>query len=148
VPADRASASAVSAGQRNLPAWAEQAVNGPTFIANIAVMNWVRSIDTAGGSSWWVNLDGPLPPKLVGFPIYEASATDSAITTGSNAMLFGGFLDDFVIVDRIGIRMIFDPMVLGANRRPTAQGAWLAWWRTGSDFADVTPIPRDQTLIL
>jgi hypothetical protein len=38
-----------------------------------------------------------------------------------------------VVVDRLGTTMIFEPLVLGANRRPTGEVGWAAYFRTGSD---------------
>jgi hypothetical protein len=42
--------------------------------------------------------------------------------------------------------VLYDPVVLGANRRPTGQGAWYAFWRTGADASTATAIRVFATL--
>jgi predicted phage gp36 major capsid-like protein len=34
--------------------------------------------------------------------------------------------------------VVYDNIVLGANRRPTGQGAWYAFWRVGADLSAAT----------
>ena len=46
----------------------------------------------------------------------------------------------YYIVDRIGVQVVYDPLVLGATRRPTGQGAYYAFWRTGADVAAAAAI--------
>ena len=41
----------------------------------------------------------------------------------------------YYIVDRIGAQVVYDPLVLGSNRRPTGQAGHYAFWRTGADAA-------------
>jgi hypothetical protein len=43
---------------------------------------------------------------------------DSAITISSNILLTGDF-SRYIVVDRLGVTLTLDPMVLRANRRPT-----------------------------
>jgi HK97 family phage major capsid protein len=105
------------------------------FLANFAVLNKIRSFDVYGGSSFWVDLSGPIPPKLTGFEIFESSAMVAAITTGSNVLLAGDF-SEYIIVDRVGVSVLYDNNVKdGATQRPTGQGQWVAFWRTGGDVA-------------
>jgi len=46
-----------------------------------------------------------------------------------------GDLSQYYIVDRVGVQVIYDPLVLGATRRPTGQAGYYAFWRTGGDAA-------------
>ena len=49
--------------------------------------------------------------------------------------VFGDF-SQFYIVDRVGVSLMYEPMVKGtANARPTGQAGWFMFWRTGSDVA-------------
>jgi predicted phage gp36 major capsid-like protein len=36
-------------------------------------------------------------------------------------------------VDRIGMSVLYEPLVKGANQRPTGQAGWFAFWRVGAD---------------
>jgi HK97 family phage major capsid protein len=105
------------------------------FLANNTVISKIRGFDVYGGSSFWSDMNGPTPARLLGVPIYESSPMDAAITTGSNAALAGDF-SRYIVVDRLGVTLVLDPMVLGPSRRPTGQSQWVAYWRTGGDCAD------------
>ncbi len=108
-----------------------------TFLASLAVINKIRQLNTgttAYQSTFWTDFGGATPAKLVGYDIHEVSDMDSTIVSGSNddVLLFGD-PRQFYIVDRIGLEMAYNPMVLGANRRPTGEAGWVAFWRTGCD---------------
>jgi len=104
-----------------------------TWVANFAILNTIRQMSASGqGSSFWANLGANMPEQLLGRPVYEASEMVSAITTGSNILLAGDF-SEFLIYDRIGMQLVYDPLVLGSNRIPTGQGGFYAFWRTGAN---------------
>jgi HK97 family phage major capsid protein len=107
-----------------------------SWVGNFAILNKIRQFDTSGGSSLWAYLGADLPPNLLGRPVYEASAMASSVTTGSNILVAGNFRE-FIIVDRVGMSVLYDPNVKGANGRPIGEGQWSAFWRVGSDVADV-----------
>ena len=58
------------------------------------------------------------------------------VTTSANILLAGNF-SEFYIVDRVGMSVLYEPMVksTGSNR-PTGQAGWFAFWRVGSDVVD------------
>ena len=105
------------------------------WIANLAVMNATRQFDTAGGSAFWANLGMGHPESLLGRPIFEStSMAATPATTGSKTLLLGDF-NHFFIVDRIGMSLMYEPLVKGANGRPTGEAGWFAYWRTGAKVA-------------
>lgn len=101
--------------------------------ASLPVVNLMRRLETANGASQFPELaDG----RLLGRSLYENSAMDSTVTTTgavSNYILAYGDWSQFVIVDRIGTTVELVPQLFGANRRPTGQRGFFAWYRTGSD---------------
>ncbi|WP_329338586.1 phage major capsid protein [Streptomyces sp. NBC_00663] len=109
----------------------------PVWMANKTIINKTRQFDTAGGSSFWANLGMGQPEQLLGAPIYEASAMDGVIDAAQNnyILLLGDFRN-FYIVDRVGMTMVYEPLVKGANGRPTGEAGWFAYWRTGSDVVN------------
>lgn len=109
----------------------------PSWMANKAIINKTRQFDTSGGSSFWANLGMGQPEQLLGAPIYEASAMDGVINAGAEnyALLLGDFRN-FYIVDRVGMTMVYEPLVKGANGRPTGEAGWFAYWRVGSDVVN------------
>jgi HK97 family phage major capsid protein len=106
-----------------------------SWIANKKIFSLTRRFDTAGGSSFWANLGMGVPNQLLGQPVYEASAMGGVVTTGANVLLAGNFAE-YYIVDRVGMAVMYDPIVKGTNGRPTGQGGWFAFWRVGADVVD------------
>lgn len=119
--------------QQALPARWRSSRSRPAWVANLAVINATRQFDTAGGSSFWANLGMGTPERLLGAPIHESTTMSSTpATTAAKTLLLGDF-SQYLIVDRIGMSVMYEPMVKGANQRPTGQGGWFAFWRVGAD---------------
>ena len=106
-----------------------------SWVANKKYYSLIRRFDTAGGSAFWANLGMGVPAQLLGQPQYEASAMVGVVTTGANCLIVGNFAE-YYIVDRVGMSVIYDPMVKSSNFRPTGQGGWYAFWRVGADVVD------------
>lgn len=108
-----------------------------SWVANKKLYSLIRRFDTSGGSAFWANLGMGVPPVLLGQPAYEASAMTGVVSTGANVLLVGNFAE-YYIVDRVGMSVIYDPMVKSSNFRPTGQGGWYAFWRVGADVVDAS----------
>lgn len=107
------------------------------WLANKKIYSKIRQFDTSGSSAFWANLGMGRPSELLGAPAYEASSMESAITTAGLVLLAGDF-SQYYIVDRIGMTLQYNPMVMGrTNSRPTGEAGWFAMWRVGADVADV-----------
>lgn len=112
---------------------------GATFMGNIKILNAVRALDQYGGGAFWANLTSNTPASLLGQPVYEASDMGSGTTgasgatgTGSATLLFGDF-GQFIIADRVGVSMLYEPMIKGtAGSIPTGQAGWYMFWRVSS----------------
>ena len=107
-----------------------------SWIGNKKIFSLTRQFDTSGGSAFWANLGMGVPNQLLGQPIYEASTMTGVVSTSANILLAGNF-SEFYIVDRVGMSVLYEPMVksTGSNR-PTGQAGWFAFWRVGSDVVD------------
>lgn len=103
-----------------------------SWLAHRAIYNVVRGFDTAGGAGLWVQLPNDVPAQMIGRGAYEAEAMTSTTTTGSRNLLYGDF-SNYVIADRVGMTVEFIPHLVGANRRPTGQRGWYAYYRVGAD---------------
>ncbi|WP_121711752.1 phage major capsid protein [Streptomyces sp. E5N91] len=108
----------------------------PSWVASKATINATRQFDDSGGSSFWANLGMGQPEQLLGAPIYESSSMSSALTTGASKPLLVGDFRQFYIVDRVGMTMVYEPLVKGANGRPTGEAGWFCYWRVGSDVVN------------
>ena len=111
--------------------------SGAAWVANVSIINKFRQLDTAGGASFWTNLGQGPPETLLGAPIYESTTMASALTSGNLLAIFGDF-GQFIIVDRVGVSMIYEPMVKGTGGiLPAGQAGWFMFWRTGSQLSTV-----------
>jgi HK97 family phage major capsid protein len=116
--------------------------NSVGFVANIATINKIRAASPSGaGSSFWATLGDGTPSRLLNHRIEESPSVTSAAGTGTASSgtascqaVFGAW-DNFYIVDRIGMSMIFEPMLKGTGASanvPTGQQGWFAFFRNGS----------------
>jgi HK97 family phage major capsid protein len=126
----------IYAVQAALPARFRNSPNA-AWCANVAIINKIRQLDTAGGSSFWTNLGKGQPETLLGAPIYESTTMTSSVAANSLEAIFGDF-SQFIIVDRVGVSMIYDPLVQGTGGiLPSGQAGWFMFWRTGSQLSTV-----------
>ncbi len=110
---------------------------GCAWAANVAIINKIRQLDTAGGASFWTNLGKGQPETLLGAPIYESTTMTSSVASNSLEAIFGDF-GQFIIVDRVGVSMVYEPLVKDSSTaRPTGQAGWFMFWRTGSALSTV-----------
>ena len=100
-------------------------------LANRAIYSDIRQFASSDGHDLWERIGAGLPPRLLGYPAYEASEMDATKTAGDEIMLFGDFRN-FLIVDRVGMSVELVPHVFGANQRPTGQRGLYAFWRNSS----------------
>ena len=114
----------------------------PAIIASLPIINRIRQFDTAGGASLWTNLGDGAPDRLLGIPLYESSSMATAVANNAKLAVAGDF-SQYTIVDGIGMSLLYEPMVKGANQRPTGQSGWFVYWQTG---ADVTTPAAFRTL--
>lgn len=110
-----------------------------SWMANKAIYNKIRSVaESKGGlaGDLWARLQNGMPPELIGYPAYEATAMDGVIqATGAAAnyiAVLGDFKRGFLIVDRIGMSIELVPHLFGPNGRPTGQRGIYAYWSNNS----------------
>lgn len=114
------------------PRWRQNA----SWLANKSWWNRTRQLATGGSpqSAFWTDLGGGRPAVLVGYSVYESSAmqsTMSSATASSDDVIILGDFKQYYIVDRIGMSVAYNPLVIGANRRPSGEVGWAAFWRVG-----------------
>jgi HK97 family phage major capsid protein len=111
------------------------------FVANISTINKIRNASPSGaGSSFWATLGDGTPSRLLNHVIEESpSITVTAGTgtgssgTGNSLVVFGAW-DNFLIVDRIGVSMLFEPLIKDpTSGAPKGQQGWFYYWRSGSE---------------
>ncbi|MFB6943193.1 phage major capsid protein [Streptomyces sp. NPDC060286] len=107
-----------------------------SWLANRNIYNLVRQFDTQGGADLWERIGADVPPQLLGRPALEAEAMAAGFdpaAAGDNRIAVYGDFEHYVIADRVGMTVEFIPHLVGANRRPTGQRGWYAWYRVGAD---------------
>lgn len=105
-----------------------------SWLANRTWYNLIRQLDTNGGAQMWERIGADAPAQLMGRAALEAEDMDGAVNaTAENYMAVYGDFSNYVIADRIGMQTEFIPHLVGANRRPTGQRGWYAYYRVGAD---------------
>lgn len=110
-----------------------------SWLAEQSIYNLTRQFATGSGpqSAFWADFGMDRPATLVGRGAYESSAMQAAPLSGATAstdyILVLGDFSQYLIVDRIGMEVVYNPLVIGSNRRPTGEVGWAAFWRTGAD---------------
>jgi HK97 family phage major capsid protein len=113
-----------------------------SWVANVSTINKIRSIDQYGGAAFWANLGSGQPERLLDKPIFESPSLNSAGTANvgtavANGVAVFGDFSKYIIVDRIGSTMLFDPLLKGASTGniPTGTQGWFYYWRVGAGVA-------------
>ena len=83
--------------------------DGARFLMNRSTMGGVRGFkDSTGQYLWQVPLQAGQPSTLLGFPVVEAPAMPN-VAASAAPVIFGNFARGYLIVDRIGVRVLRDP---------------------------------------
>jgi len=124
------------------------------WVANRAIYNIIRALDTAGGAQLWLRIgelmgnapassggNGNTGLRLLGYAVNELSTCPATIVNGVKDILLGDF-SMFKIIDRVGmnvelVQTLTQQAVAGAGFGfPTGQRGLFAWWRNGSKVLD------------
>jgi HK97 family phage major capsid protein len=110
------------------------------WVANVTNINRIRIIDQYGGGAFWANMQSGTPSRLLDKQIRESPSLTQTPGTGTGLVAASAVFGDwskFLIVDRIGSTMLFDPNIKaqGSANLPTGNQAWFYYWRVGSDVA-------------
>lgn len=125
--------------QAALPArWRGPRANN-VWVGNLTSINRGRNVPSFTGSVTPMVTDGPDGPQMLGKPFLESTSVTGVFANGNKVL---AYMDarQYYIVDRVGMSVVYDPVVLGTNRRPTGQGAWYAFWRTGADVSTASAV--------
>ena len=80
-----------------------------TFVMNRATESAVRKFkDTEGDYLWHPSYQPGLPPTVLGYSVAESEDMPN-MAAGSTSIAFGDFSRGYLIVDRVGIRVLRDP---------------------------------------
>jgi HK97 family phage major capsid protein len=110
---------------------------GHWFMANL-----IRQQGSASNNTFWIDLNVGIPPLFLGQQFNQSShmlnaggtVGLSAATASSDNVLILGDFSQYVVVDRMGLEVVYNPLVVGASPlRPTGQVSWTAFWRTSAD---------------
>lgn len=107
-----------------------------SWVASDSILLKTRQFGTAENyHAFWADLGMDTPPTLLGRPVYESSVMASAVAAGADILLVGDF-SQYLIVDRIGMTVQYDPLLKNSSGVPTGQVGWYAHWRVGADCTD------------
>jgi HK97 family phage major capsid protein len=130
----------------NLPVRFRTGDARPAWVANILVINAMRALTAFTAATESIVDDSTSPPKMFGYPLYESTTMDGVLTTGGHKGLL--FMDgnSYLIVDRLGTTVIYDPLVSGTGGiLPAGIAGWFAYARVGADAAVPTALRVHST---
>lgn len=104
------------------------------WLSNLTAINTLRNVASFSGANTSIVNDANGTPSMLGIPFLESTSITGTYANLAKVLALGD-MRQYYIVDRIGMSVVYDPIVLGANRRPTGQGAWYAFWRVGADVS-------------
>ncbi|MHA7873526.1 MAG: phage major capsid protein, partial [Hyphococcus sp.] len=79
------------------------------FLMNRSVVGQLRKFkDSEGNYLWQPNGEPGEPARLMGYPVTEAEDMPD-IGSNSHSIAFGDFRRGYLIVDRVGVRVLRDP---------------------------------------
>jgi HK97 family phage major capsid protein len=120
----------------------------PRWVANIAVINALRAITPfAAATSSIVNDNTPDGiPEMLSIDFLESTTMDGALGTGGHKGLLLMDGNSYLVVDRIGTQMVYEPLVPGAGGiNPAGISGWFAWSRVGADVSTATALRVHST---
>jgi HK97 family phage major capsid protein len=118
----------------------------PFWAANILVINALRAITPFAAATASIVDDSTSPPRMLGLPFEESTTMDGVLTTGGHKGLLLMDGNSYLIADRIGTQLIYEPLVPGAGGiNPAGLSGWFAWSRVGGDVATATALRVHST---
>lgn len=108
-----------------------------SFLTTLSTINALRGL-TDARTNYWQDFGRGQPSELLGYPVYRNEAGHKSVVSGANnidpVMILGDFRAGYKIVDRVGVEIIYEPLVMSTgNGRPTGQAGWFAFWRSGAN---------------
>ena len=108
------------------------------WMCSLPILNAMRGMVPGTGQTESLVRDGANGPTVLGMRVLEASdmASDPTVAATDNHVLILGDWSRFVIVNRLGSTVIYEPLVKGSNGRPTGQAGFYLYARVGSGVTD------------
>jgi HK97 family phage major capsid protein len=115
----------------------------PYWVANIAVINLLRQVAPfAAATASIVNdqtSDGI--PEIFGIDLLESTTMDASNATGGHKNLLLFDANSFIICERIGTTVVYEPLVPGTGGIiPAGVAGWYAYRRVSSDTSTATSL--------
>ncbi len=84
--------------------------------------------------------------RMLSIDLLESTTMDGVLTTGGHKGLLLMDGNSYLIVDRIGTQMIYEPLVASSGGiLPSGTSGWFAWSRTGADVSTATALRVHST---
>lgn len=123
----------------NLPARYQE---NCSWVAHWFVYNLARQFGGANQPNFWVDLGPGIPSQMLGRSTYQSAhilnaangvGLSTATASNDDILILGDF-SNYVIVDRVGMEVVFNPLVIKSSAlRPSGEVSWTAFWRVGAD---------------
>jgi HK97 family phage major capsid protein len=115
----------------------------PYWVANIAVINLLRALTAFASATTAVvndNTDDGVP-EIFGIDLLESTTMDGSNAVGGHKNLLLFDANSYLIADRIGTTVVYEPLVPGTGGiNPAGVAGWFAYRRVGADTPTATSL--------
>jgi HK97 family phage major capsid protein len=118
----------------------------PYWVANILVINAMRALTAFSASTNSIVNDETNPPTMFGYPLLESTTMDGVLTTGGHKGLLFVDANSYIIANRLGTSVVYEPLVPGTGGiNPAGVAGWFAYRRVGADVSTATALRVHST---
>lgn len=115
----------------------------PYWVANIAVINLLPALTAFAAATNAVVNDNTSDgiPEMFGIDLLESTTMDSSNAVGGHKNLLIFDANSYLICDRIGTTVVYEPLVPGTGGiNPAGIVGWFAYRRVGADTPTATAL--------
>jgi HK97 family phage major capsid protein len=115
----------------------------PYWVANIAIINLLRALTAFAAATNPIVNDNTSDgiPEIFGIDLLESTTMDASNAAGGHKNLLLFDANSYLICDRIGTTVVYEPLVPGAGGvNPAGISGWFAYRRVGADTSTATSL--------
>jgi HK97 family phage major capsid protein len=120
----------------------------PYWACNILVLNAMRALTAFSASTNSIVNDATDDgvPEMFGYDVLESTTMDGVLTTGGHKGLLFFDANSYIIANRLGTSVVYEPLVPGTGGiNPAGVAGWFAYRRVGADVSTATALRVHST---
>lgn len=106
-----------------------------TWLMSGAILGEIQNLGSTVGAAYTTDLTSDFTDRLYGRPVAiseDMPTTHTSTTQVENLLIYGDF-SNYVVVDKVGMRLQFYPVGVNASGVPDGHSGWLGHFRVGAE---------------